>query len=479
MLCKSLAPLCAAVLLMNLPAAAQYPGPVTQQPPPEQMRPRSTEVLKPPLKPAQPPEQAPAEQLGLAESICAAPVPQTQSWLMARLDQTRAARPLHALGLNIGGWLEQGFTWNPDSPDNRSNFPITFNDRANEYQMNQLYLFVERPIDPLGCCWDIGGRVDLLYGTDYYFVEADGLEREQNGAEKWNSEDGPRWQFGPARMYGLAMPQAYVEVFAPIGSGVSLKLGHFYTILGYESPRPLMNFFYSHSLMFQYAQPITHTGALASYRIGDQIRVYSGLTLGWDNFSNPNDGLAYISRVEWTSCDQRTTVVFASSFGDDSMGVDYEVDRYFYTVMLSRKIGERLVVAGKWDWGHDKAESTGSVLEDLLLEELGVADVEWYGAMIQAVYEINRCWAAGVRLEWMRDDNNVRIIPAGGFVEGANYWAVTVGLNYSPHPNLLIRPELRWDWSDMDLRAIDLVGAYDDFSDKNQFTAAVDAIIAF
>ena len=37
-------------------------------------------------------------------------------------------------------WLDQGFTGNYDDPNNNFNLPMAFNDRSNEYQMNQLYL---------------------------------------------------------------------------------------------------------------------------------------------------------------------------------------------------------------------------------------------------------------------------------------------------------------------------------------------------
>ena len=42
----------------------------------------------------------------------------------------------------------------------------------------------------------------------------------------------PKWN---AQRYGLAMPQVYAEVFCPWGNGLSMKLGHFYSILGYET----------------------------------------------------------------------------------------------------------------------------------------------------------------------------------------------------------------------------------------------------
>ena len=44
--------------------------------------------------------------------------------------------------IQAGGWLAQSFTWNPDSPDDRYNGPVTWTDRSNEYQLNELYFYL-------------------------------------------------------------------------------------------------------------------------------------------------------------------------------------------------------------------------------------------------------------------------------------------------------------------------------------------------
>ena len=59
-----------------------------------------------------------------------------------------------------------GGTGNPDSPPSRYNGTLAPNDR-NEFQFNQLYMVMEKPLKTDDCCWDIGGRIDMLYGTDY------------------------------------------------------------------------------------------------------------------------------------------------------------------------------------------------------------------------------------------------------------------------------------------------------------------------
>ena len=60
-------------------------------------------------------------------------------------------------------------TFNSLSPTNRWNGPVFTNDRSNEYEMNQLWLGWERAVKTDGCGWDIGGRIDLMYGSDWRY----------------------------------------------------------------------------------------------------------------------------------------------------------------------------------------------------------------------------------------------------------------------------------------------------------------------
>ena len=61
------------------------------------------------------------------------------------------------------GWIEYGIGANNwGAPFNG---PITMADRAWQGQLNQLYVVTEREVDGSNG-WDIGGRVDVLFGTD-------------------------------------------------------------------------------------------------------------------------------------------------------------------------------------------------------------------------------------------------------------------------------------------------------------------------
>ena len=166
-------------------------------------------------------------------------------------------------GVETYGWLDVGIGANNWGAD--WNGPITFNDRAWQGQMNQLYLINERILneDQLS----IGGRVDLLYGTDFLYTVASGLDSE------WNSN----------RYYGLAMPQLYGEVGT---QALNVKFGHFYTLIGYEVVPAIGNFFYTHAYTMQYGEPFTHTGVLATWVPNDQVTIIGGITNGWDNWDN-------------------------------------------------------------------------------------------------------------------------------------------------------------------------------------------------
>ncbi len=167
-------------------------------------------------------------------------------------------------GISIYGWADGGIMGNTQSPRSPYNGPVTFPDR-DDGQFNQLYGVIERtaPCNNIG--WFLGGRVDMLYGSDFIYTTAAGLD----GTPVGNS---PRWG-NSSFQYGAAMPQLYVETDY---DDLKIKWGHFYTIIGYESVPAVNNFFYTHSYTEQYGEPFTHTGILASRPWNDNWTVYAG-----------------------------------------------------------------------------------------------------------------------------------------------------------------------------------------------------------
>lgn len=365
--------------------------------------------------------------------------------------------PLSSHGIVIGGWIDQGVTVNGHHPANRFNGPVTFNDRSGEYQMNQLDLFMERVTETCGCGFDVGGRIDLLYGTDHRFTMAGGLE------DDWN---------GDHRFYGLAMPQAYLDVAY---NNWTVRMGHFYSILGYESVMAPENFFYSHSYTHQYGEPFTHTGALAMYELNDCWSLSAGFHRGWDQWEDNNDELGFLGGVGWTSPSERTTVDFAlTSSSEDDAG---DNNRFAYSLVMAHQLTCRLQWVLQHDLGHE--EDAGNAQ--------GTQDAEWYGVNTYLFYDLNCCWKLGLRYEWFHDDDGARVDSdnaAGGPPNGillngvASDWQeIALGLNYKPNANVTWRTECRWDWVDPLVPAID--GPFNDGNNRDQFLWSTDLIVQF
>ncbi|HEY8219713.1 MAG TPA: outer membrane beta-barrel protein, partial [Methylobacter sp.] len=194
------------------------------------------------------------------------------------------------IGLKVGGWANAGITYNAAAPANNFNGPVTFGDRSGEFQLNQLNLFAQRAVAAEGDAWDFGGRVDAMFGTDAIFTQAYGVPAfDVNTGQPLNRN---HWDLNllgsdSNRFYDIALPQAYAEAYAPIGNGLNIKAGHFYTPIGYETVPAPDNFFYTHAYTMQYGEPFTHTGVMGNYTVDKNWAVMGGAvtgsaTGGWD-----------------------------------------------------------------------------------------------------------------------------------------------------------------------------------------------------
>ena len=156
--------------------------------------------------------------------------------------------------VKMGGWLNQSYTWNPQNPANHFNGPVTWTDRSNSYQLNQLYYWIERTCDNGGEGWAWGARADFLFGTDYRFNTESNLETRYQFQSPKN--------LGNSRFYGLDYLQFYGEVAYDKSK---VKIGHFLSPVGYEVIPTTGNFFPTLPYIFQYGEPFTHTGANWTY----------------------------------------------------------------------------------------------------------------------------------------------------------------------------------------------------------------------
>ena len=352
---------------------------------------------------------------------------------------------------SAGGWIQMGY-------HNRA--LSMFNQHPDNFNLHQAWLWAEKSIDTR-CGFDLGGRVDYLYGVDAQDTQAFGTD-----PRGWDND----WDHG---IYGHALPQAYLEA----GYGdLSVKAGHFFTLIGYEGVAAPSNFFYSHAYTHYFSEPFTHTGVLATYKASDDWTSYGGYVMGWDSGFDDN-GDAYLGGSSFALTED-VTVTYQSingRFNERRFG-DARAERgHMNSLVIDTKLTDKLQYIfwtdylDTWDANDTIVRNTFDITQML-------------------IYRINDCWALGGRFEWynVREDSvglygpnaiaGLENVAAGN----VDIYQLTGGINYRPHANLIIRPEIRYDWINDDpalLAAADrplLEGNGDD-----QTTFGIDAIFTF
>lgn len=423
------------------------------------------------------------------------------STLLETVGDPNESQFMKNIGVKIGGWANAGVTYNAASPTNGFNGPVTFGDRSAEFQLNQLNIFAQRAVTAEGDAWDFGGRFDAMFGTDSIFTQAYGTPATDfnSGATKNRGN----WDLNllgsdSNRFYDIALPQAYVEAYAPIGNGLNIKAGHFYTPIGYETVPAPDNFFYTHAYTMQYGEPFTHTGVMGNYTIDKNWAVMGGTTTGsasggWDGSFNQQLGnWGGLAGTTWTSDDKNTSANISGTYGATSEQSSKKWG--LYSIVLKHNITDKTHLMLQHDHGYANGVTTAA----------GFQDAEWYGINMHLTYDIKDNLTAGIRTEWFRDQNGFRVwspgrisaassngldsYASGGLNNnysgsnsgaGASYYGITAGMNWKPMKWLNIRPNVRYDWVDGTIATTG--GQYRPFGNnkQDQFLFSTDFAVNF
>lgn len=131
-------------------------------------------------------------------------------------------------------------------------------DKMDGFNLDAVKLTLAKPLDEGQ--WAAGYNVDMIFGSDADFYQA--VPNGFGGA--------------PANTSNFAIKNAYVELRAPVGNGIDIKVGVFDTIIGYEVFDTVSNPNYSRSYGFA-LEPTQHTGILLSYKFTDWLAAAAGV----------------------------------------------------------------------------------------------------------------------------------------------------------------------------------------------------------
>jgi hypothetical protein len=182
--------------------------------------------------------------------------------------------------------------------------------------------------------------------------------------------------------------------------------------------------------------------------------------------------------VKWTSDDKRATLSVMVDLGEQ-VGFTGTHQRMNCITVYTFRFNDRLWYASQYTFGQ---EVNGSCIT-------AGKNAPWYGSDQYLFYKMNEKWTAGLRVELVRDQEGARIAGIGnvllpdtgwdgkpGF--GGTFSNVSLGLNWRPHPNFLVRPEARWDWYGGPANTVAEL-PFVTHSSRSQYTAAIDLVTTF
>jgi hypothetical protein len=380
--------------------------------------------------------------------------------LMQALQGTWYGTVLNDNRINMYGWLDVGA--NASSSKN-SNVPLSYNIVPNSVQLDQAIYRIERLPDSVQTDrMDWGFRFTNLYGIDYRYTTAKGYLSEQ--LLNHNNLYG----YDPLEIYGL--------IYIPwVAQGLMLKIGRYISPPDIEAQLAPDNYLYSHSVMYTY-DPYTFTGIQAEVKCNDQWTVYLGFHFGndmapWSSSAQPNGEILF----RYISKDNNDSVYFGlDSIGDGRFKNEHD-DLQVAVATWAHRFNERIHTMSEayFIWQRD-ALMGGTVINGPpkpFFEAVGPgALIPGISPVVGAVNYTNFMLSPRdyitVRNDILDDIKGERT----GFI--TLYSEHTVGWAHYLSPNVLMRPEVRYERSYN-------TPAYDNGTRKNQFTLAGDVIIRF
>jgi hypothetical protein len=358
------------------------------------------------------------------------------------LEETIKSTPLFGVikDWNFGGHVAVSYNYNFNNPNSRANRLRVFDDKANQFDINQAELWLEKPTSTES---PIGFGVDFIIGRDAKKIHSVGLG---------NSED----------VFDLT--QAYVTYKAPIGKGLDLKAGKFVTLHGAEVIRRTGNFNISRSIQFGFAIPFTHTGFTATYPVTDWLTLTGGIVNGWDNSDDNNDGKSLHGMATITPL-KDLTVILGGTWGaeqTDRTGPK----RALLDFLVTYKPIPPLTLTVNYNHGSED-EAFG----------VGTPTATWHSVSGYATYDVTDKLSVGVRGEYFEDQDGFRLGFDPNTGKPFDVWEFTLTGRYKLLDHLFASVEYRHDEATNSAKVFDDGNAQ--FNAASQDTIAVELVYQF
>ncbi|HEX5854859.1 MAG TPA: porin [Thermoanaerobaculia bacterium] len=309
----------------------------------------------------------------------------------------------------VNAFVSASYSYNFNRPDSGTNQLRVFDFDDNSFKVDVAEVVLQKAISKPG---EAGFRIDFEAGSSIPRVSS---------------------SFGLLQGQDVDLQQAFLSWIAPVGSGLRLDLGKFVTHFGYEVIEGYdgYNDNATRSFLFGFETPGTHTGLKASYTFSDQLAGMFEICNGWDVARDNNSSKSLGLQLTWTP--SKTVTVYGNFMtGPERANVNSD-PRSVFDVVAQWKLNDLTVFTLDAVYGTEKGAVTPG------------KTASWSGVVGYARLGLSDAFALCLRAEYFKDADGART----GTIQKVK--EVTVTPEYKVSTHLILRGDLRVDWSDADV----------------------------
>jgi hypothetical protein len=324
-----------------------------------------------------------------------------------------------ALGLSI--YLQGSYNYNFNSPDSGMNDLRVFDQKANSFMFDLAEIVFQKD-PPTG---GLGFKLKLSAGETAKYIHSAGLGS--------SNADLP-----------FDLTEAYISYVAPLGKGIRVDFGKMATFIGAEVIEARDKPNYSRSFLFNYAEPLTHTGIKVGYNFSDALNAAFFAVNGWDNSSDSNKGKSFGASLGFAPAEQFSGSINVITGPEQAN--NNSNNRSLVDLVATIKPIKPLSIILNGDLGYEE-------------KAVGNVNASWHGISTIVKYDITDMHAVALRGEYFNDRQGARTGTAQELKELTLTWETKL------LGSLILRPEYRHDWSNRN--------SFDSNSKKQQDTLAL------
>ncbi len=320
-------------------------------------------------------------------------------------------------GFKLSGYAEASYSYSTQ-PSGATIVGRIFDRLHDQAALNGLVLVLDKPYDPAKLSG--GFHSEIIFGQNASVIKSAGFSLGDQG-------DVPHLF-------------ATLNIPTPNGNGLQLKFGRMVTLMGVEVIEDVVNPNWSEGYQFIYVENFTALGLSAEYKFNNHLDAQFRVINGWDVVQDNNSRKSFMGRLGIYP-DALSSISLVGYFGPEQT-VDSTADRYGINVVLNRKLGTRTSIWLQGDYGKEQASAA---LPD------PTTDAKWWAVGGWLTYDFSPKLGVAVRGDYFDDRDGARTSGILGFPvnAGMKVGSGTLTLNVRAWPQILLRPEVRYDRSDL------------------------------